>query len=112
MEDSLWGHLDDLRRTLLRTAWIVGMGLACLLCFYEPIVQVFFADSLSTSEAGLIKQKVERIEVSNPTVGALPFQLPAGSQLISFRETKSKKSLIIWTQVIIWCTTKPFARRC
>lgn len=83
VSDSFWGHIDDLRQTLLRTAWIVGIGFLGVLSFYQPIIQFFTAVPFEYSESGVVKQKIERLQVLNRTAKDQIFELPAGSAVVS-----------------------------
>lgn len=82
ISDSIWGHIDDLRQTFLRTAWIVGIGFLGVLSFYQPIIQFFTAVPFE-SESGMVKQKVERLQVVNRSDKNQNFELPEGSTVIS-----------------------------
>lgn len=90
LSDSFWGHVDDLRQTLLRTSWIIGIGFVAILTFYQPILNYFTAVPLEYSEKGLMKQKVERLQVSNHTASDQLFQLPADARLVSSGETDAQ----------------------
>ena len=88
---SFWGHLDELRLTLLRSLVIVGVGFLLILGFYQPILQFFTDYPLDSTETGLPIQKVQRNQVINRTAQDQLFELPAEAWLISELSPFSKK---------------------
>lgn len=90
---SIWGHIDELRQTLLRSLFIIGLGFLVILGFYQPVIQFFTANPLERTENGLLIQQVQRNQVENQTTKDLLFDLPSHSWLISASESVSKSVL-------------------
>lgn len=80
---GFWEHIEDLRDTLLRSLLVVGMGFFFLLMFYQPILHFLTASPVEQTEQGLIKQKIQRIQITNETTLPHIFELPANAQFIS-----------------------------
>lgn len=91
LSDSFWGHIDDLRRTLLRTILIIAIGFLAMLTFYQPILQFFVSVPSEHFEAGLIKQRVERLQVVNHTRSIRLFQFPPDAKVVSQTEADGQK---------------------
>jgi sec-independent protein translocase protein TatC len=87
-------HLDDLRTTLVRSFLIIGVGFLCALTFSHPILKFFAAYSIELTETGLIKHRIQRVQVINQTTEEQNFDLPAGSWLVSglFRPRMKEES--------------------
>jgi len=83
LSDSFWGHVNDLRQTLLRTVLIIAVGFAAVLSFYQPFLRFLTSLPLEYSEGGVTKQKVERLQAVNLTGKDQSFQLPADAVLVS-----------------------------
>lgn len=88
--NSLWGHIDDLRQTIIRTVLIVVIGFVALLTFYQPILQFFLSVPSEYSGTGITRQKVERLHVVNHTKHDQLFQLPVDAKLVTFDKPQSK----------------------
>lgn len=80
---GFWEHAEDLRHTLLRSLVVVGLGFFFLLMFYQPILHFLTAYPAEQTEQGLIKQKVQRIQITNETARHQVFELPHHAQFIS-----------------------------
>lgn len=84
--DSVWGHIDDLRKTLLRTLWVIALFFVGLLSLYQPILQVLTSYSFQTE---LAKQRVERFEIKNQTGIDQVFHLPTHAKWVGIGEGKA-----------------------
>ncbi len=73
---SLWGHLYELRQTLIYSLLIIGIGFFVLLGFYEPIFKLLTLSSLNLSKDQLSRHRIYREQVTNPTDQPLLFELP------------------------------------
>lgn len=80
---SLWEHVEDLRCTFLRSLVIVGVGFILILMFYQPILQFLTAYPVEQTEEGLIKHKIQRIQIINHTTSNQVFVLPHQAWLVS-----------------------------
>lgn len=79
---DFWEHVEDLRETLLKSLLVVGIGFIFLLMFYQPILHFLTAFPAEQTEHGLIKQKVQRIQITNQTREFQIFELPPNSQFV------------------------------
>ena len=80
---SFWAHVEDLRHTLLRSFLIVGVGFLFMLAFYQPIVQFLATYPTELNQQGLLKHRVQRIQIINQSKLEQTVDLPLGSWLIS-----------------------------
>lgn len=80
---SFWDHLDELRQTLLKSLWVMGIGFFGILIFYQPILQFFTTYSIEQTKTGLVVQKVQRNQVINQTAQNQIVKLPPRAWLIS-----------------------------
>lgn len=80
---GLWEHIEDLRKTFLRSLMVIGVGFLLLLIFYQPILQILTPFPQERTEEGLIKQKIQRIQIVNQTTRDQIFELPSRAWLIS-----------------------------
>jgi Sec-independent protein secretion pathway component TatC len=79
---SVWGHLDELRQTIMRTLLTVGVGFILVLSCYEPIFHLLTTYSLENSGKGLIKHKVQRERIINQTPHIQWVELPADAWIV------------------------------
>ncbi|HEV8053160.1 MAG TPA: twin-arginine translocase subunit TatC [Parachlamydiaceae bacterium] len=78
---SFWGHVEDLRRTLLRMLLIILSAVViCFIC-YEPIIAVLTKPLKHSKSATPIEERLEYIRVHNSESTSLSFILPAKSLL-------------------------------
>lgn len=77
--DSFWGHLEDLRQTLLRTCIIIAVGFVVVLSFYQPIIQYLTEIPFEGSAIGLQKQQIERYQLMNRTRSDQLVEIPVDS---------------------------------
>jgi sec-independent protein translocase protein TatC len=80
---SFWEHLDDLRQTFLRSLVVIGVAFCFLLIFYQPIFQFLATYPIEQTREGVIKRKIQRIQITNQTAQDQIFELPYHSRLIS-----------------------------
>lgn len=80
---SFWEHVDDLRQTLLRSLIIIGIGFILLLGFYQPIFQLLTDHSLKSIQPHLLQQKIQRIEIFNPSTESQLFKAPLHASIVS-----------------------------
>lgn len=80
---SFWDHVDDLRFTFLRSFVAIGAVFLLVLMFYQPILQFLTAHSEEHTKEGLIKQRVQRIQIVNQTLQNQNFELPHSAHIIS-----------------------------
>lgn len=81
--DHVWGHLYDLRQTLIRTAVILAAGFMVALCFYQPIIQFVTIIPFEQEGPGLHKQQIERVKVVNRSRLPQRFEIPADAVIAS-----------------------------
>lgn len=51
---SLYGHLEDLRKTVLQTFFLIGSGFVILLFFYQPLVKLLPPQNFGSIEQDLL----------------------------------------------------------
>lgn len=79
--ESLWGHLDALRKTFIQTLLIFGIGFIFLLCFYQPLLKFLTAIPVEKTH-GLTTYKIERRVIENE-LSSSKIELPHDSLWIS-----------------------------
>lgn len=80
---SFWEHIEDLRRTLLRSLIVVGAGFLLALMFYQPLLQFLAIYPIEKTTKGLTQQKIQRTQILNQTPHSQIFELPPHAWLIS-----------------------------
>lgn len=73
---GIWDHVEDLRRTLIQSLFIVGIGFFFFLLFYQPIFH-FLANQPFQKEEKIVKQQVKLVRVKNTADAPLFFDLPS-----------------------------------
>lgn len=101
--DSFWGHIQELRQTLVRTFIIVCVGFVALLCFYQPILRVLTS---IPGETGFAMHKMERVQIVNGSA-AREFVMPEDSIWISGGEVNghrqyhlAQREILVYDQII------------
>lgn len=80
--NGLWGHIEDLRKTLIQSCFVIFVGFLFLLIFYQPILDLLVSYPRQEIEGGLTKQTVKRIHLSNSTKQKQLFKLPPQASMI------------------------------
>ncbi len=79
---SIWGHVDELRQTILRSFLIIGLGFVILLGFYPSFLHFLTTNSLERVEGGLTKRRINREEITNQTSQQSLFELPPHARIV------------------------------
>lgn len=91
---SLWDHLEELRKTLLRCFLIIIIGVAISFCFYQEVFHLLTSplkQSLGHSEF-LQHQEIRRERIYNPGPEAKSYTLPS-NELSHFSFSPGKTAL-------------------
>lgn len=80
LSQTIWEHIDDLRRSLLRSIIVIGIVFIIVLGFYQSVFKVFTDIRI---ESEFPKQKLERFQIINQTPSDQMFSLPINSKVIS-----------------------------
>lgn len=86
MDENLadfWEHVEELRKTLIRSVSVVAIGFLLFLIFYKPILHLLAPYPAQRSTSGLTRKKVERIQITNQSAKTATFELPEGATLLS-----------------------------
>ncbi|MBA3721462.1 MAG: twin-arginine translocase subunit TatC [Parachlamydiaceae bacterium] len=84
---GLWGHVEELRKTLLRMLIIILAGFLIVLLFYQSIFSLLSPQNsnesnLSNQQSNLTKQLLQRERVVNSSNKSIFFTLPDGAHII------------------------------
>jgi sec-independent protein translocase protein TatC len=79
---TFWGHIEELRTTVLKLFLFIGLGFIVALWFYKSI----FHFLIPPSSEHYIKEKLERERVFNPSLDAIMYSPPLGAQVESLQE--------------------------
>ena len=83
-----WGHLEELRRTLLRILLIiVAAVLLCFIC-YEPLIAFLKIPLTTTETKPFHEEHLNYVRVHNPGPNAKIIELPGKSLLSNDLSTK------------------------
>lgn len=80
---SFWGHVDDLRQTLLRSIIVIGVGFLIALIFYQPLINFLTTHPHTHVTERLTKQQIQRQRIVNQTSQTQLYELPPQAWLIS-----------------------------
>ncbi|WP_032124661.1 twin-arginine translocase subunit TatC [Candidatus Protochlamydia naegleriophila] len=78
---SLWGHLADLRSTLIRSFTAIGIGFLIVFSFYQPIFHTLTANWERTHFSSVTKEIMQRERVVNTTSDSITYVLPRGANV-------------------------------
>lgn len=78
---SLWGHLADLRSTLIRAFMAIGIGFLTVFSFYQPIFHKLTANWEHTYFSSVTKEIIQRERVVNTTSAPINYVLPIGASV-------------------------------
>lgn len=98
MDNTLWGHLDELRRTLIRCFCIIALGMAASLFFYQDIFSVLTSPLHNTSVLfpgkDLIQhQNIKRQRLYNSGPDSSTIALPSDAIVTSIASSTGTKQL-------------------
>lgn len=82
---SIWDHIEDLRKMLIRCACVAFLGFLAVLCFHEKIFQLL-TDHWQANNP-LIEQEFKQFRVSNDSETDRKFILPQSAQVIESANT-------------------------
>jgi sec-independent protein translocase protein TatC len=87
---TIWDHLEDFRRTLLSSLFVIGIGFFAILAFYQPLFEFLTRQQIQLDQPALVKRTIQREIVENHTQEPLLFALPADARLV---ESSSKRKI-------------------
>lgn len=88
---TLWGHIADLRVTLLSTFLIILSGLILAFCFYQPLFN-FFTSTFHKHNSNSITQSLNYERVTNVNPLPLLYQIPQRNAVIHASKGVKKAS--------------------
>lgn len=78
-----WGHVEDLRMTLLRIFSIIGMAFVLILFFYQPLVNSLTSNWDQNNSSVLSRHKIQHERVVNVSSSSQVFNLPREAMIIN-----------------------------
>jgi sec-independent protein translocase protein TatC len=88
---SVWEHLDELRKTLIQIFFMVALGIGVTLFFYQPLFKLI-ESSFQPSSA--VKKRLQYERMENPLAEEISFYLPEGAKILSPSEYYERVSNI------------------
>jgi sec-independent protein translocase protein TatC len=75
---GFWGHIEDLRTTLLKIFCIIGMGFILILLFYQPLFNAL-TSNWDQNNSSAHRHKIQNERIVNVSLSSQVYLLPPGA---------------------------------
>lgn len=91
-DNTLWGHITELRNTLINVILVIALGMGLSLFFYKELFTLLTTPLQKVHEQGLQEQKIQQKRISNPGLEDKIYQTSSDLDRITFLSPGAKET--------------------